>query len=267
MRKPTIMSFKENISKKIKIKQLAIKANSSIGPSGSEKKVDKATMRQLLQLANYKIENVRDLELYLSTAENTDQHILVLDNEVAIYQTTIEDVTLRKSPTLKEMLNIPNAIKIINDSNVILAKREASVAIVKKAGIEQLDLSFTKDDINALVLDGIAAVENYDAEGILEIISLFAEILDYIELPKITRIGHCRLFGKAAQTTEPKKEYDPIIIFSQNDYSIKWINGPLSLTDTIQLERLYEAANNITQTAIKGAAVFQKLAEKVGARI
>jgi len=42
---------------------------------------------------------VRDLDLYVADTGTAVQKILVLDNELPIYRTTVADVAMRKSPT------------------------------------------------------------------------------------------------------------------------------------------------------------------------
>ena len=112
------MSFKENLLKKIQIDRLADRVSASLKPrEDGVVKVDKSAMQQLLEMASYRHLHERDLDLYISPDTT---RILVLDNELARYATSVEDVALRKSPTLKEMLSIRNAIKILNDSDVVV---------------------------------------------------------------------------------------------------------------------------------------------------
>jgi hypothetical protein len=68
----------------------------------------------------------RDLVLFLETDGPGQTRILVLDNDLSIYNTSVDDVVLRKSPTVKEMVNIRNAIKILNDKDVVTSKKEVS---------------------------------------------------------------------------------------------------------------------------------------------
>ena len=76
-----------------------------------------------------------DLDLFV---DPEDASILVLDNELPIYKTTIEDVLIRKSPYTKEMLNIRNIIKILKDSDVKISRKEASVKRVQKKSVDLL---------------------------------------------------------------------------------------------------------------------------------
>ena len=63
------------------------------------------------------------MDLYILGNTAKKKKILVLDNGLAIYHTTIEDVCMRKSPSVKEMISIRNTIKILNDEDVILGKK------------------------------------------------------------------------------------------------------------------------------------------------
>ena len=64
------MSFKENLIAKIKINGLAAKVIDSIGPAESGRKIDKETMRSLLEMSPYQHQKARDLDLYV---EEVDQ--------------------------------------------------------------------------------------------------------------------------------------------------------------------------------------------------
>ena len=51
------MGFQENLLKKIEINRMADNALRSIGPAGSDRKVDKDAVRGLLEIAGYSSEN------------------------------------------------------------------------------------------------------------------------------------------------------------------------------------------------------------------
>jgi len=59
------MGFRENLLRKIQIDQLAGRVLATIGPLGSEVKLDKEAMRTLLTLSPYAPQRVRDLDLYV----------------------------------------------------------------------------------------------------------------------------------------------------------------------------------------------------------
>jgi len=64
------------------------KVLASIGPVDSERKTDKATMRGLLEMSPYSLHKKRDLDLYIKGDPEEKGEILVLDNELAIYNTS-----------------------------------------------------------------------------------------------------------------------------------------------------------------------------------
>ena len=136
------MPFKENLLQKIKINRLSSKVIQSIGPVESGLKIDKDAMRSLLEMGPYKYKKERDLDLYMNEIDDAQSDILVLDNELPIYRTTVEDVAIRKSPYTKEMLSIRNIIKILKDSDVKLSRKEESVKIVQKKCNELLNLNY-----------------------------------------------------------------------------------------------------------------------------
>ncbi|MGW8303889.1 MAG: hypothetical protein ACWGNO_17555, partial [Desulfobacterales bacterium] len=173
------MSFKENLLTKLKIDNLAHNVIASIRPVESGAKVDKDAMRSLLAMSPYQHQKMRDLDLYVEAIDQTQKKIFVLDNELPIYQTTIDDVVMRKSPLIKEMVKIRNIIKILKDSDVKLSRKEESVIAIQKECIDQLDLSFNAADIDEIAKDGQASLERDYADGVIECLDLFAELLDY----------------------------------------------------------------------------------------
>jgi hypothetical protein len=82
------MSFKENLLKKIEIDKLTTTVLESIGPPGGERKIDKETMKQLLEMSPYRYQRERDLDLFIQEVDSGRGKILVLDNELPIYDTT-----------------------------------------------------------------------------------------------------------------------------------------------------------------------------------
>ncbi|MBE9544745.1 MAG: hypothetical protein IMF02_09660, partial [Proteobacteria bacterium] len=136
------MSFKNNLLKKIQINQLSRTVLASIGSAESGLKIDKDAMRSLLEMSPYRYQKERDLDLYIQGLNGELSRILVLDNELPIYETTVDDVLIRKSPYTKEMLSIKNIIKILKDSDVKLSRKKRSLESVQKECIDGLDLTY-----------------------------------------------------------------------------------------------------------------------------
>lgn len=257
------MSFKDNLLAKISINDLSSKIINSIGPVGSSKKVDKTAMKALLDQGGYTHRKERDLDLYLKDPSAEKNHILVLDNELAFYHTTVDDVALRKSPTVKEMVNIRNAIKILNDKDVVVCKREKSVEIIKDECIEKLDLTFDASDIQLLADEGNAALENKYADGVIEILNLFAELLAFSPPPKLFKMTHHRIWGSVDRKTSGELMFGPAAIYSLVHNRLMLIEKQMSSYDKKELERLRSVLKGDEKAGREGPQVFLYLTQAV----
>ena len=108
------MGFKENLLKKMDIESLAAKVSTTVKPKVDAANFDKDLARRLIEIGGFPHVELkdRDLDLYTLEDDGEKEKIIVLDNALDIYDTTIDDVAMRKSPTLKEIFNIRNARKI-----------------------------------------------------------------------------------------------------------------------------------------------------------
>lgn len=257
------MSFKDNLLKKIQIDALAHKVISSWGQPGSGKRIDKDAMRDLLEMSMYAHQTKRDLDLYVAESEGEQKKILVLDNELPIYLTSIEDVVLRKSPYIKEMVSIRNAIKILKDSDVKISIKDASVKAVQKECIDDLDLAYNAADIEEIAKDGTASLENKYNDGVIESLVLFAELLGYQPAPKAFKIRHCEVFGAITEGMAAEIQYGPIVIFSQMDNSLKLIESRIGSFDKEKLDYFRQVAAGNEKADIAGQEVFRYLKDAV----
>jgi len=260
------MSFKENLLKKIRIKQLARQVLASIGPPESGQKIDKDAMRSLLEMSPYQYQQARDLDLYVETGDGTPDRILVLDNELPIYQTSVEDVLIRKSPYIKEMTKIGNIIKILKDSDVKVSRKEDSVRAVEKECIGPLDLAFDASDIQEMAGEGITALENGYAEGVKESLALFSELLGYQPPPKAFQIRHHEISGALAEKSAGEFIYGPMVIFGLADNSLRLLSDPISSFDKPKVEFFQKVAEGKEKASVEGKEVFNYLANEVLAK-
>ena len=106
------MSFKDNLLKKIKINKLTDSIRKTIGPADGTLRLDTGMMAQLLEIGCYPFHKERDLILYRLDGDVDHGRFLVLDNDIAIYETSAADIGLRKSPTVKEMVTFRNIKKM-----------------------------------------------------------------------------------------------------------------------------------------------------------
>jgi hypothetical protein len=257
------MSFKENLLNKMKINRLARKVLESFGPPQSGNKIDKDAMRSLLEMSPYRYHRERDLDLYIEGENGEKSDILVLDNELPIYRTTIEDVAIRKSPYTKEMLSIGNIIKILKDSDVKISRKAASLEAVQKACIDRLDLSYSTSDIDLLAKEGVEYLDAEYADGILENLSLFAELLEFQPPPNAFRIRHHEMFGVLSGQQGNDISYGPVVVLSLGDNTLRLIKKKTSSQDKQQLQSFQQAARGKQEPDLEGPDVFHYLKDAV----
>ena len=257
------MPFKKNLLKKIQINRLSRKVLQSIGPAESGLKFDKDVMRSLLEMGPYQYRKERDLDLYIEQPDDEQNIILVLDNELPIYKTTVEDVVIRKSPYTKEMLNIRNIIKILKDSDVKLSRKDASVKIVQKKCIDRLDLTYKESDIAAMAKEGSDSLENGYTEGVMESLALFSELLGFQPPPKAFRIPHHEIFGAVSEKTDGEILYGPVVALSRVDNSLKMLEDQVSSRDKTKIDFFHKMILGKAKAAVEGTEVFRYLKEAV----
>ena len=163
------MSFKENLLRKIELERLASQVIASCGTEKSRHPVDKEAMRSLLELSPYQYQRERDLDLYVKPLEGELKMILVLDNKLPIFQSTVKDVVTRSSPRTLEMWNFRTIRNILVDSDIKASIRAKSVETVLMDAVAQLDLTYTDTDIKNLARKGMAWLAGKNASGVKKI--------------------------------------------------------------------------------------------------
>lgn len=248
------MGFRENLLQKIKIDDLARKVARSL-QTGDAAKFDKTAVRELLALGEYPEVNGRELALFILEKGTDTDRMIVLDNGLGIYQTTLDDVLMRKSPTVKEMISIRNAKKILNDKDVLISKKTDSLETVRADVVGKLDLSFTPQDIDDLARDGKASLESSYGEGVLEILTLFAEILNYEKPPKAFAARHFYIRGKKSD----KAIFGPAFSYDQINGKLFFIDDTFDATRNSDTTRFKAILSGDESPSNKGGEVFDLL--------
>lgn len=257
------MSFKDNLLKKIEIDRLVQTIRGMIGSVESGKRIDKSVLGQLMAHFPWTRKQERDLTLFLEDDGAGKTRILVLDNDLTIYHTTAADVALRKSPTVKEMVSIKNAIKILNDKDVVISKKDASLETLQGICIDELDLNYTPADIDEIVRDGKACLENGTAEGVRENLMLFAELLQFVPAPRTFALNHHDIYGKTGTQPSGAKTFGPLVMYSLAHNSLTCLDTVLSSRDKERFDRLKAASAGEADVAASGPAVFDLMKSKV----
>jgi hypothetical protein len=257
------MSFKQNLLRKMTLERTAREVIASIGSPDGDRRLDRDAMRRLLAMSPCTHRRERDLDLYLFEDEGDGPRVLVLDNGLALYRTPPEDVALRKSPTVKEMLNLRNIIKILNDADVVVSKREDSVRAVLAAALDQLDLTFTDDDIEGLRREGQLALETADTAGVQECLALFADLLGYTPPPRSVGVENLQALGRPAGDAKAPARFGPLVLYRPADQGLLLLEEPLDLDQTAQREQLKQVALGQAPATLEGAAVLERLKHTV----
>jgi len=249
------MGFKDNLMQKIAIEKLAAQVAATVGPQADAAQFDKDAARRLIEMGGFPhvVLKDRDLELYILKDEGEKKKIIVLDNGLAVYDTTIDDVAMRKSPTVKEMVNLRNARKILSDSDVRVSKRADSVHTLRKMLVDRLDLAYTEDDIDGIAYDGAAALESNDIDGVLESLSLFSELLGFPTPPKIFRAAHHEIRGEVNKGPAGAIRLGPGFIYDRMHNTLKYVGA------ADDSEHYGQVLHGHASPDAEGVAVFKRL--------
>jgi hypothetical protein len=254
------MSLKENLKKKMLIDRLTGTIAQSIGPPGSSRKIDKESMRQLLSLSPFVQEKTRDLELYFRELEPGIGEIISLDNELPLYgNTTLDDVALRRSPEVKEMVNIRKIIKILNDKDIRICKGGDTVRHVHDRALELLDLSFDEKDIQEMVDDGVDALGRADADAVLDTLELFVELLGYDSVPAAVLVNDYVMYGNRHEGGNGREAFSSIIMYNDKTNILRLIKQTVFMDDILAQTLIPGVALGEAEPDAEGYAVFQFL--------
>ncbi|GBC63893.1 hypothetical protein DENIS_4892 [Desulfonema ishimotonii] len=253
------MSFKENLLRKMEIDALSERVCASVTAGEDARRLDKEAIGKLLEMGNYQFLQERDMNLCILEAGPDRQKILVLDNDLAIYHTTVADVALRKSPTVKEMISIRNAIKILSDSDVVVSKKADSVRAIQAECIGGLDLYFALADLEEIEKDGVASLENGYGEGVIEAITLFSELLGYVPPPRAFHLAHHDIRGRITRGENGETLFGPMIVYSRQHNTLQMIDAAVSSLKKDRMARIEAVVSGDADATHEGAEVFAVL--------
>jgi hypothetical protein len=188
-----------------------------------------------------------------------------LDNELKLYDTTIEDVAMRKSPIIKEMLNIRNAIKILNDKDVAVSRKEETLQQLRSECIGVLDLSFGPDDLAAIADDGREALAREQGDGVIESLDLFAELLGYGAPPKAFRLSRHHIVCARGEGPGGETVCGPLAVYGLLHNSLKLIDMRIGVFDKQKIGVFEEIVAGRQKASMEGPEVFEALMGQVGA--
>lgn len=259
------MTFKENLLQKIELERLASLVIASCGSEQSTRPVDKEAMRSLLELSPYQYQRERDLDLYVKPVEGEGalKMILILDNKLPIFRSTIKDVVTRRSPRTLEMWNFKTVRNILVDSDIKLSTRAKSVETILKDAVAQLDLTYTVKDIEDLAKEGMAWLAGSDANNVEKILALFAALLGFEKPQKNFGLNNTVSYGVSTPGKKGDVIFGPLALYRPADNVLVWIDQSFSNSDREHLKFLRLIATGQTSVEVTGDAVFEVLQTKV----
>jgi hypothetical protein len=146
---------------------------------------------------------------------------------------------------------------------VVVSRKEASVMHVREACVKQLDLSHTADDIGDIAIDGKASLESRYADGVVEVLAMFAEMLGYQPPPKVFQVRHHDIIGALTEKAGGDIRFGPAVIYSMAHNEIRVIDRQLSSLSKDDLDYFQGVVKGETQAAAEGSDVFEFLKQSV----
>jgi len=256
-----VMSFKENLKTKIKLDRLLQKLVSTIREPPGKWWVDDALIRKLLDMTDLEHKKFRDLHLYLRPLEGEIMEVLVFDNELAIYHTTVADVALRKSPLWQEMFSIRNIKKIMNHHDVLVSKGKESLKRIHANALALLDLTYTRNDLTVLLEDARSGLERKSIEQIEESLDLFVDILDFEPLFLDVLDRDLKIFARPKLNNVVVSTFEHLILFDEETLSPGLKKGAFSADNDLDLAWVIKYARSEEPADLKGIDVFKFLVE------
>ena len=253
------MSFKENLKAKINLDRLLQKLVSTIREPPGRWWLDKILTQELLDMTDLKHEKVSYLHLYVRPLEGEIMEVLVFDNELPIYHTTVADVALRKSPYWKEMFSIRNIRKIMNDKDVIISKGKESLKRLHANALVLLDLTYTGDDLALLLEDARSGLDRKSIVQIQESLDLFVDLLDFQPVSLGVLEKDLQLFAGPKLNGGAVPAFEHLILFDEENLSLGLKKGAFSPESDLDLAWVMQYAQRRENSRSQGHRCFQIL--------
>ena len=255
------MSFKENLKAKIKLERLFQSLVSTTREPPGRRWLDKDLSKELLAGTDFEYKKARGLHLYVRPLEGEIMEVAVLDNELPIYHTTVDDVTLRKSPYWQQMFSIRNVRKIMNDHDVIASKGKESLKRLHSNALALLDLTYTRDDLAPLLEDARRGLERKSIEQIRESLDLFFELLDFEPVSLAVLEPGFQSFGRPKLNGGIVPSFEHLVLFNEENLSLGLKKGVFSPQSDSDLGWVMRYARGEQTADLQDIHVFEFLAE------
>ena len=212
-------------------------------------------------MTDFKKMKVRGLQLYLRPLGRENSVIVVFDNELAIYHSTVEDIALRRSPYWQEVFSIRNLKKIMNDKDVIISKGRESLKRLHANAVELLDLTYTRDDLLLLLEDGRNGLENQSITQVQESLDLFVALLNFQPVSFGSLTHNLHIYAGIKLNGGKLHTFEPLILFDEEMFYLGIYKGAFKPRNDGELAWFIKYTMKKEQVDLKGIDVFKFLAE------
>ena len=245
----------------MKIDKLVKKLVSTMKEPPGKWWLDKVLTEELLHMTDFEHEKVRDLQLYVRPSAGKIMEVLVLDNALPIYRTTVNDVVLRKSPCWHEMVSIRNIRKIMNDKDVIISKGKASLETLHADALALLNLTYSGDDMALLLEDARRGLARKSVEQIQECLEFFFEILNFQPLFFGPMDHDLQTFAMAKPANGHVSSFKHLILFDERTLLLGIKKGAFSPQRDLDLDWFGQYLRGEKAADLQGIEVFEFLVE------
>jgi hypothetical protein len=256
-----VMSFKENLKSKIHLDSILQRLISTIREPPGRRWVDKPLTRELLDKTDFAYKKVRNLQLYIRPREGEIMEVLVSDNELPIYHTTVDDVALRKSPYWQQMFSIRNIKRIMNHQDVMVSTGKDTLKRLHACALARLDLTYTRHDLALLLEDARQGLERKSTQPIQEALDLFFELLDFQPVFFGALAPDLLAFARPNPGTGAVPTFEHLILFNEKTLSLGLKKGAFSPQNDLDLGWIMQYAGGEKTADLQGITVFEFLAE------
>jgi hypothetical protein len=253
------MSFKENLKAKIKLDRLLKKLVSTIREPPGRWWLDKVLAQDLLDMTDFEHKKVSNLHLYVRPLKDEIMEVVVFDNELPIYHTTVADVALRKSPYWQEMFSIRNIKKIMNHHDVLVSEGKESLKRLHANALLKLDLTYTRDDLELLLDDARSGLERKSIKEIQESFALFFELLDFEPMSLGVPEQDLQAFARPKLNGGDVPSFEHLLLFNEKDLSLGLKKGAFSPESDSDLAWVMQYVRGREPADLQGIDVFEFL--------
>ena len=255
------MLLKENLKVKIKLDKLLQRLLSTMREPPGKRWSDKGLTQELIDMTHFEHKKVKDLHLYLRPLDGEIMEVVVLDNELPLYHTTVADVALRKSPYWQQMFSIRNIKKIMNDQDVLISKGKESLKRLHSNALALLDLTYTRDDLALLLEDARRALERKSIAQIQESLDLFFGLLDFQPVSLEVLERDLQIFARPKPNGGAVPTFEHLILFDQENLALSLKKGTFSPQNDLDLAWVMRYARGEGKADLQGMDVFEFLSE------